>query len=147
MNTKCYTILLADEDDCDFFREALEELGTPFSLITVNDGVRLMEFLSGKLAENLPDILFLDVNMPRKNGFECITEIKKNEKLQHLSIIIFSTSLDRNIVDIMYEKGALNYICKPGDYAELKKVIAKVLGLIGENNLKQPNREQFILQP
>ncbi|MDR7211625.1 response regulator [Flavobacterium piscis] len=148
MNTRVYNLLLADddEDDCDFFKEALEELLIPFSLSTVNDGAELMKFLSDKPVENLPDIVFLDLNMPRKNGLECLTEIKQNKKLQHLSVIIFSTSLNMDIVDIMYEKGAIYYIRKPGDYAKLKKVIGNALTLIPENNLKQPEREQFVLE-
>ena len=148
MNKQNYNLLLADddEDDCDFFKEALEELSIPFALVMVNDGVQLMNFLSDKSEENLPDILFLDLNMPRKNGFECLTEIKQNKKLQHLSVIIFSTSLDMNIVDMMYEKGAIYYIRKPGDYTKLKKVIKNAIDLIPENNLKQPDRERFILE-
>ncbi|MEO7975627.1 response regulator [Flavobacterium sp.] len=149
MNTKEYNLLLADddEDDCDFFREALNELPITYSLITVNDGVELMSFLSDKSENSLPDILFLDLNMPRKNGFECLTEIKQNKKLQPLSVIIFSTSLDVNIVDTMYENGAIYYIRKPGDYSKLKKVIGNALALISGKKMKQPEREQFILQP
>ncbi|MEO6173703.1 MAG: response regulator [Flavobacterium circumlabens] len=144
-----YNLLLADddEDDCAFFKEALDELLLPVSLVTVNDGVQLMDFLSDKSAENLPDILFLDLNMPRKNGFECLTEIKEIVRLQKLPVIIFSTSLDMNIVDTVYEKGALYYIRKPGDFSKLKKVIGNALAITAENNFEQPVKEQFILQP
>ncbi|RUT69296.1 response regulator [Flavobacterium cupreum] len=144
-----YNLLLADddEDDCAFFKEALEELLLPVSLVTVNDGVQLMDFLADKSAENLPDLLFLDLNMPRKNGFECLTEIKKIERLQNLAVIIFSTSLDMNIVDNVYEKGALYYIRKPGDFSKLKKVIGNALAITAESNFKQPVKEHFILQP
>lgn len=148
MNTKGYNLLLADddEDDCDFFKEALEELRIPFSLKTVNDGVQLMEFLRNVPAENIPDILFLDLNMPRKNGTECLSEIKQNPKLQYLPVIIFSTSLDTNIVNIMYEGGAAYYIRKPGDYTKLKKVIENALVLISINNLDRPEREHFVIE-
>lgn len=148
MNKQEYNLLLADddEDDCIFFKEALDELLIPFSLDTVNDGVELMKFISDKSSDSLPDIIFLDLNMPLKNGAECLTEIKQNKKLQHLSVIIFSTSLDMNIVDTMYEKGAIYYIRKPGDYGKLKKVIANALDLIPKNNLKQPEREHFVLE-
>ncbi|MCD0465601.1 response regulator [Flavobacterium sp. ENC] len=144
-----YNLLLADddEDDCAFFKEALEELLLPVSLVTVNDGVQLMDFLADKSAANLPDILFLDLNMPRKNGFECLTEIKKIDRLQKLPVIIFSTSLDMNIVDNVYEKGALYYIRKPGDFSKLKKVIGNALAITAKNNFKQPVKEHFILQP
>ncbi|QDW22896.1 response regulator [Flavobacterium sp. KBS0721] len=144
-----YNLLLADddEDDCDFFKEALDELTLPVSLVTVNDGVQLMDFLADHSRDNLPDLLFLDLNMPRKNGSECLKEIKESENLKNLPVIIFSTSLDNSIVDVMYAKGATYYIRKPGEFSQLKKVIENALILASQNNFKQPRREQFILQP
>lgn len=144
-----YKLLLADddEDDCDFFKEALDDLTFPVSLVTVNDGVQLMDFLGDHLGSNLPDLLFLDLNMPRKNGSECLKEIKESEALKNLPVIIFSTSLDNDIVDLMYAKGATYYIRKPGEFSQLKKVIENALVTASENNFKQPLREQFILQP
>lgn len=149
MSKQNYNLLLADddEDDCAFFKEALDELLLPVSLVTVNDGVQLMEVLSDTASAKLPDVLFLDLNMPRKNGYECLTEIKEINELKNLPIIIFSTSLDMEIVDLMYEKGATYYIRKPGDFSKLKKVIGNALNIASENNFKQPIREQFILQP
>jgi CheY-like chemotaxis protein len=142
-----YNLLLADddEDDCAFFKEALDELSLPAALVTVNDGVQLMDFLNK--SNLLPSILFLDLNMPRKNGYECLTEIKQNTELKNLPIIIFSTSLDTEIVNLVYEKGAVYYIRKPGEFAQLKKVISNAFALISKGNVKQPIREKFILQP
>ncbi|MES2574781.1 MAG: response regulator [Bacteroidota bacterium] len=149
MNKLKYNLLLADddEDDCVFFKDALDELVVPVNLTTVNDGVQLMSFLSDNISNGLPDILFLDLNMPRKSGFECLTEIKEIDKLKDLPVIIFSTSLDMNIVDLMYQKGATHYIQKPGEFSKLKKVIANALAISAENNFKQPVRDYFILQP
>jgi CheY-like chemotaxis protein len=149
MNAIKLNLLLADddEDDCAFFKEALDELLLSVSLVTVNDGVQLMDFLSNNPLKSLPDILFLDLNMPRKSGFECLSEIKRIDKLRHLSVIIFSTSLDINMVDLMYEKGATYYIQKPGEFSKLKKVIANALSISSENNFKQPVRDYFILKP
>lgn len=146
MNRQNYNLLLADddEDDCAFFKEALDEIVVPADLVTVNDGVELMKFLA---VNTLPDILFLDLNMPRKNGHECLTEIKQKEELKDLPVIIFSTSLDNEIVDKMYEKGATYYIRKPGDFSKLKKVIENALITASQNNFKQPARAEFILQP
>ncbi|MEP6806691.1 MAG: response regulator [Flavobacterium sp.] len=146
MNRQNYNLLLADddEDDCAFFKEALDEIVVPADLVTVNDGVELMKFLA---VNTLPDILFLDLNMPRKNGHECLTEIKQKEELKDLPVIIFSTSLDNEIVDKMYEKGATYYIRKPGDFSKLKKVIENALITASKNNFKQPARAEFILQP
>ncbi|MFG4003833.1 response regulator [Flavobacterium aquidurense] len=149
MSKQNYNLLLADddEDDCDFFKEALDELSFPAVLVTVNDGVQLMDFLASITAGDLPDILFLDLNMPRKNGHECLTEIREKEALKDLPVIIFSTSLDNEIVDKMYAKGATYYIRKPGEFAQLKKVIENALTTASGNNFKQPVREHFILQP
>jgi CheY-like chemotaxis protein len=148
MNKQHYNLLLADddEDDCSFFKEALDELAVPVTLVTVNDGVQLMEYLTANTPNNLPDILFLDLNMPRKNGHECLKEIKEIDNFKTLPVIIFSTSLDTEIVDLMYAKGATYYIRKPGEFSKLKKVIGNALATV-ENNLKQPVREHFVLQP
>jgi len=146
MNKQHYNLLLADddEDDCAFFKEALDELSLPVSLVVVNDGVQLMDYLS---ANNLPDMLFLDLNMPRKNGHECLKEIKEINELNSMPVIIFSTSLDTEIVDLMYQKGATYYIRKPGEFSKLKKVIGNAVDVVSENKLKQPVREHFVLQP
>ncbi|MET7029939.1 response regulator [Sediminicola luteus] len=143
-----YNLLLADDDsdDCLFFKEALEELPVDASLSTVNDGVQLMDFLSSNSGD-LPDALFLDLNMPRKSGLECLTEIKVTDELKHLPIIIFSTSLDLDVVDSLYEKGANYYIRKPGDFSALKKVIFEAITLTNNANSKHPNRDKFILLP
>lgn len=148
MNKQIYNLLLADddEDDCTFFKEALDDLSLPVSLVTVNDGVELMNHLAVAVSD-LPDLLFLDLNMPRKNGYECLAEIKKMEQLKNLPVIIFSTSLDSEIVNTMYDKGALYYIRKPGDFSKLKQVIGNALKVTAENNFKKPERENFILQP
>ncbi|MEN2413654.1 response regulator [Flavobacterium mesophilum] len=149
MNKNHYNILLADDDDddCSFFREALDELNLPVTLVTVHDGVQLMDYLRAHSPKELPDILFLDLNMPRKNGHECLKEIKEIPEFDTLPVIIFSTSLDIEIVDLMYQKGATHYIRKPGEFSKLKAVISNALSTTVENNLKQPAREQFVLQP
>lgn len=141
-----YNLLLADDDldDCTFFEDALEELPISASLLTVNDGVQLMDFLSAKSGK-LPDALFLDLNMPRKSGFECLSEIKLTDDLKDLPIIIFSTSLDMEVVNLLYQKGAHYYVRKPGEYNKLKKVILEAVTLTSKNKLTQPTRDKFIL--
>lgn len=146
MNNVPLKLLLADDDtdDCIFFKEALEELSVETELNTVNDGVQLMQYLL--LNENrLPDVLYLDMNMPRKNGMECLKEIKSNQKLSHLPVIIFTTSLDSDIVKLLYEYGAQYYIRKPAEFPNLKKILLDSIQLIKEENKEQPAREKFIL--
>lgn len=148
MSKEHYHLLLADddEDDCLFFKEALDEIAISNVLLMVHDGVQLMDYLKNNIV-NLPDVVFLDLNMPRKNGLECLDEIKNDEKLKNLPIIIFSTSLDNEIVNRLYQQGASYYIRKPGEFSKLKSVINKALTIASENNFTQPERANFILQP
>ncbi len=95
----------------------------------------------------LPDALFLDLNMPLKSGLDCLSEIKLDEKLKQLLVIIYSTSLDMGVVDSLYQKGAHQYICKPGEYDKLKKVILEAVTIISKNEIVQPARDKFILHP
>ena len=149
MKASKYKILLADDDEDDraFFEDALEELAILADLSTVNDGVQLMKILTYWKNEMLPDVLFLDLNMPLKSGFECLTEIKSMPSLKSLPIVIFSTSYDIGTVDRLYAQGASYYICKPGDFSKLKKVILDAITLADQNKLAQPSRENFVLQP
>lgn len=148
MNKTHRNLLLADDDidDCIFFKEILEELPVSATLSIVNDGVQLMDYLSAK-SDHLPDALFLDLNMPRKSGLECLSEIKSNSRLKNLPVIIFSTSLNMEVVNLLYQKGAHCYIRKPGEYDKLKKIIYEALTITAQNNSQQPARDKFILQP
>lgn len=139
-------ILLADDDKDDqlLFREALEELSIPTHLTTAQNGEQLMQMLTdGK--QPLPDVLFLDLNMPRKNGFTCLSEIKRTEKLKLLPVIIFTTSFEPEIVNLLYKRGAQYYIRKPNDFEQLKQLIYQGLTLIWPKDISQPSREKFVL--
>lgn len=134
MNKRSLKILLADDDidDCFFFEKALREISLSTKLTILNDGERLMDYLSNNTTM-LPDVLFLDLNMPRKSGFECLTEIMENEMMKDLYVVMFSTSytLDRNyeqsMIDVLYKIGAQDYIRKPADFSKLKELILKSL--------------------
>ncbi len=140
-----YNLLLADDDadDCIFFKEALGELSFPTGLTVVNDGVELMNFLTK--AVTLPDILFLDLNMPLKTGYDCLSEIKQTKKLEELPIIILSTSFNPDILGWLYEKGAHYYIRKPAEFSRLKEIIEKAIQLVSDADKKKPPKENFVL--
>ena len=138
-------ILLCDDDtdDCIFFKDALEGLSLSTHLTTVHDGEQLMELITK--TNELPYVLFLDLNMPRKNGFECLSEIKLNKKLKQLPVIILSTSIDEDVVNLLYNNGAQYCASKPGKISQLKIVIRQTLTLIAQNNIVQPSRENFVI--
>lgn len=133
MKANQLNILLADDDtdDCNFFTDALKELPLATNLTSVHDGEQLMNYLLGNL-ENLPNVLFLDLNMPRKNGMECLSEIKHNELLNKLPVVIFSTSNSQDRISMLFKIGAHVYIHKPNDFAKLKQVIQHGLTMAGE---------------
>jgi len=136
-----------DEDDCLFFKDALEELPITASLTTVHNGEQLMQLLSEeKVKPPPPHVLFLDLNMPRKNGFEVLSELKLDEKLKRLPVIIFSTSFEQDVVNLLHKKGAHYYIRKPAEFSQLKKVIYQALVLATEDSTMQPARENFVLK-
>ena len=139
-------LLLADDDldDCQFFQEALTELSITAPLTIVHNGEQLMQILH-RDTESLPDILFLDLNMPRKNGFQCLGEIKREKNLQNIPVIIYSTSFQREVVQLLYKYGAHHYIQKPTDFKVLKQVVLHALTIVSENNLAQPAMEDFVL--
>jgi len=135
-----------DPDDCMLFSEALQELFPEDEpkLTIASDGVKLMDALKESV-QDTPEVIFLDLNMPRKNGFECMEEIRKMPEFKNIPIIIFSTSSNNDIVDKTYEHGANYYICKPQSYSLLKKTIAFVLSFDLKKLSQQPLREKFVI--
>ena len=134
MSSNSLNILFADDDKDDrfLFEQALKGIPIDTHLTTVFDGEQLMKYLSEHY-EELPDLLFLDLSMPRKSGLECLSEIKKDEKLKGLPVVLFSTSFSKDskyedtLKNNISEIGAYDYIRKPADFEELKKVIHTTL--------------------
>jgi CheY-like chemotaxis protein len=140
-------IMLADDDDDDryFFAKTLEELAFSTTLTTVNDGEKLMEYLVDR-SNKLPEILFLDINMPRKKGSDCLKEIKSNNHLKEIPVIIYSTCLDDAMLDELYVTGA-HYCMQKGDISELLKNLNYLFSLLLKENFSRPTREKFIIHP
>jgi len=146
MNHDALHILLADDDDDDrlLFRDAIEELKVKTVVTMVNDGVELMEYLN-KPDIHLPNLIFLDLNMPRKSGMECLKEIRSNNKLKDLSIAIYSTSGMQKDIEETFVKGANVYIKKPNDFEELKNILARVITINWQYHTSGLNKENFLL--
>lgn len=146
INESLYIILADDEEnDRQLFIDALKELKIKTIIHTVNDGVELMEYLNNE--DNfLPKLIFLDLNMPRKNGLECLKEIKGNFKFNDIAIAIFSTSMSENDITQTLINGANVYINKPNSFGELKNVLKKVIttAYVYQNTFF--NKENFIVR-
>lgn len=133
-----------DEDDRDNFIEAVNEVDAQVKVSVETDAVNLAKKLS-KLADNLPDILFLDLNMPRKNGFECLEEIRNFSNLKSIPVFIYSTSSDPDLIDLTYDKGANLYIQKPQTFRDIKKIMQLILSLKQQDYFPQPPKSKFVL--
>jgi CheY-like chemotaxis protein len=139
-------VYLADDDeaDCLLFEKALEELPVKVNFTTFKDGEELMNALT-QAPNALPDVLFLDLNMPRKNGFAALGQIKRDDKLLDLPVIVFSTANDQVKVKAVFRDAAHYYIRKPTKFSELKEVIYKALAIIADGNMQLPNQENFVM--
>ncbi len=138
-------ILLADDDIDDryFFEKVVKSLSYSLTFSTVIDGEELLFYLHAN-ENHLPDVLFLDLNMPKKNGSECLVEIKQHPKLKDLPVIIYSTSVRNEMADLLYSNGAHYYIRKT-DVPDLQKMLTHIISLFSEDKFTRPTRENFIL--
>ncbi len=148
MDKKKLHLLLADDDidDCDFFKDAIDEISDPLNLTILNNGVQLMDYLRSNPI-NPPNLIFLDLNMPKKSGMECMAEIKSSDTLAHIPIIIYSTSLDQAVVNSLYQLGAQHYIQKPAEFAGIKRVINKAIQIFNDSISQPRSLDNFIIQP
>ncbi|AWA31489.1 response regulator [Flavobacterium magnum] len=137
-------IILADddEDDRNFFSDAIQELKMNSTLTTFKDGKELIDYLEADETV-LPHIIFLDLNMPCKTGFDCLKEIRENPKLKDVSIAIYSTSSSEKDVEDTFIGGANVYIKKPNDFSKLKKVIKDVVNMNWQFHTSGLNKETF----
>ncbi|HEY2650252.1 MAG TPA: response regulator [Puia sp.] len=117
-----------DEDDCLLFRQALSELSLKVNLTIVYDGDDLFHLLNE--SEKLPGAVILDLNMPRKTGFECLDEMQHSEKFRTIPVFIFSTSVPEILSNELRKKGARDCFQKPSSYKELKTLILHILKLL-----------------
>ncbi|GAB3735421.1 response regulator [Spirosoma lituiforme] len=124
------TILIADDDSDDrlFMERALRQSGYTQTVQFVEDGEELMEYLnrSGRYAnQNLPwpDLLILDLNMPRKNGFQALREIKDDSRLRRLPVVVMTTSSADEDILKTYTLGVNSFVTKPFNFNRLVEMV------------------------
>ncbi len=124
MNTK---IFLAEDDDEDIqiFTDIILEISPDIHISVAKNGVELMSLLANE--KQLPDFLFLDLNMPVKTGFECLKEIRSTEKWKSMKVVILTTSSQREQIKEVYKMGADLYLQKPNSYSVFKDTLSKCL--------------------
>jgi two-component system response regulator len=112
-----------------FVEAALASLPQLDLLHVTKDGAEAMEFLRGEVQSmkgRLPDLILLDISMPKKDGFEVLAELKSDPRLRRVPVVVFSTSDSQEEIDRAYDKGASTFITKPVTLADLTHVLSRI---------------------
>lgn len=129
-----------DPDDQQLFKEVLAEIGGHHHIFTQNHGEELMNML--KNPPPSPHIVFLDLNMPVKNGYEVLKEIRNSDSLQTTPVVVFTTSDDKDSIAMTKNLGADMFVSKPASYSQYKKTLGD---LISKNwTISNRNGQDFI---
>nr|WP_315207419.1 response regulator [uncultured Flavobacterium sp.] len=124
MNKKIF-IAEDDIDEIESLTDIILEISPAIKISVTKNGNELMSLLENE--KQLPEFIFLDLNMPKKTGFECLTEIRSNEKWKAIKIVILSTSSNQEQINELYQMGADLYLQKPNSYNSFKDIISKCL--------------------
>lgn len=136
-------ILLAedDRDDVDIFDMALQEMDFPYVMRNAENG----EVLFVMLKDRIPYILFLDIEMPCKDGMACIAEIRKNREYDNLPVIMYTSHLSEKIVEETFRSGANFYLTKTNTFKNLVSNLQKIFAIDWKSYMHYPPQNQFIL--
>lgn len=137
-------VLLAEDDDDDFliFSLAVDDLtSVRVELKRAENGDILMRLLD----EKHPDLLFLDLLMPCKDGRQCIREIRSNRKFDSLPIIVYSSMSDLESIEFCYREGSNLYARKPSSLSDLKTILEKIFSMDWKRMLYYPPMSQFVI--
>ncbi len=136
MEPKPVHVLLAedDADDREFFIEAFSIVDPTIEVATVENGEKLMDHL--KKSEIFPDCIFLDLNIPKMNGKECFCEIKNDQQLQTIPIVIYTTSVNSKDIDETWDRGA-TFFTRTTSFKELIRLLNKFISAAFNQNLQK----------
>ncbi|SFS59809.1 response regulator [Lutibacter maritimus] len=146
MNINKLNVLLADDDEDDrwLFEQALNDIKIKTNLSLFKNGKELMDYLLQ--IDIKPHLIFLDLNMPIKNGMECLLEMKQDANLKNIPVAIYSTSSSEKDIENTFISGANIYINKPSNFDKLKEVIEKVLQLNWQYQTSNLNKDNFLFR-
>lgn len=130
---KQLSFLLVDDDPDDtfLFEEVLHDVAPSVQLYTAANGQEALDKL--KNGTPLPDLIFLDLNMPRMGGIECLATLKADPALQNVPVIIYTTSSQSKDIEETIQKGAVCFITKPSNMRELSEILITITGALPHN--------------
>lgn len=138
-------IFIAEDDQDDFMllQEAIQSSLPKFNLQHFVDG---KAFLNSIEKGEEPDLIFLDLNIPKKNGIACLVELRRIERLKQVPTIIYSTSSDVDDIDHCYKHGCTLYLVKPASFKDLVTQIRKVFFRLGLPREDLQFKEMFVVK-
>lgn len=139
-------ILLADDDENDrfLFKDAIQQLDSNITLKMYSNGCELMDHLNNK-KNPFPDFIFLDLNMHLKDGFEVLDEMRTDERLKNLCVIIYSTSSTLEDIQVTLDKGANLYFSKSSTFQELVNRLKRIFAMDWDKFNTDVQLEKFVL--
>jgi CheY-like chemotaxis protein len=144
IDEKLHIILAEDDiDDRLFFKSAFKDLKLEYDLTICEDGLQLMDYLATR--EKAPHIIFLDLNMPGKNGLECLKELRRNHIYRDTSIAIYTSLASSQNHEEAFIRGANIFIKKPKELSELKKILLEVIYINWQYVSDGLNKENFMI--
>ena len=138
------TLAEDDHDDQELFLHAIEKTETDAEVTIVNNGKELIDTLKDPKQDN-PDIIFVDINMPVKDGMQALKEIKKDEELKDIPAVMFSTSENPNDVRASFESGANLYVSKPSSVKSFIHILKKIFSFHWTGVLFRPIWNRFFI--
>jgi len=126
MSAKTFLLVDDDADDTELFCEALGEIDTSIHCYFATYGKEAFQKLDDKEFP-LPDIIFLDINMPQMNGWRCLTRLKESDAYKGIPVVMYSTSSNSKDIEIASDLGALFFFTKPSDFKQLKEFLKIVV--------------------
>jgi len=141
--TKSTNVLIAEDDDDDFFifSVAISEISFAVILRRAEDGEILMKMLQ----EQIPDILFLDMLMPCREGKQCLLDIRSDRRYDSLPIIVYTSLEDLDTIEYCYRQGSNLFTVKPNSIEDLKEALHRILSIDWKKTMYFPPKSEFII--
>lgn len=131
-----------DEDDKEIFKEIVSEIKPHAEVELQSDGAELLHIL--RKDEVKPDLLFLDINMPNKDGFEVLDEMRERHHHKRIPVIMLSTSSNEDVINKARRMGATLYVCKPNSYGKFRSILTTLLEIDWKQGLEKDVAEKFV---
>ena len=132
-----------DKDDFDILSDIIKSLDIDVIVSRAENGDVLMRLIDKKI----PDLLFLDLILPCKNGKDCIREIRSDRKFDSLPIIVYTSLRDIDSIEFCYRWGTNLFVHKPSDYADIGEIVKRIFSINWKKIRYYPSRSEFVLNP